>query len=353
MAAMSPTAGPPIELRSDNCAGAAPQILAAVAEANEGSALAYGGDRWTEELREVVAEAFQSPGADVFPVASGTAANSLALSALCPPWGAVLCHESAHIIRNECGATSMFGGGAVMRGLPGEGFKLHPDSIRAAFAATNWGDNHHSQPSVVSFTCPTDMGTVYTPAELETVLEVTRERGLKAHLDGARLANAIAALHCSPTSLTKDLGLHAFSLGAIKNGALSADAVVSLDPEVGEQLHYRTKRAGHVSSKMRFQSAQLLVYLRDGLWVKLARQANAAMAELARGLRERGLELLAEPQANMAFVRMDREVWTAWADQGVLFYDMGPDTIRLVTSWQTTPEEVQRALSRLDRALTP
>ncbi len=341
----------PIELRSDNCAGVAPPILAALTTANEGSALAYGGDRWTEELREVVAEAFQSTDAQIFPVSSGTAANSLALSALCPPWGSVLCHDSAHIYRNECGATSLFGAGAVMRGLPGADFKLQPSSVADAFAATNWGDPHHSQPSVVSFTCPTDMGTLYTVDELAAVAAVAGERSLKLHLDGARLANAIAALHCSPTALTRDVGLHAFSLGAIKNGAMSTDAIVSLDPEVSEQLLYRTKRAGHVSSKMRFQSVQLIEYLRDGLWVKLARQANAAMAELARGLREREIELLAEPQANMAFVRLEPAVWQAWADTGVLFYDLGPDTVRLVTSWQTTPDDIAEVLRRFDAAV--
>ncbi len=348
---MSTRTSGPIELRSDNCAGVAPTILAALTAANEGSALAYGGDRWSDELREVVAEAFQSPDAQVFPVSSGTAANSLALSALCPPWGSVLCHETAHIHRNECGATSMFAAGAVMRGLPGDDFKLQPASVADAFAATNWGDPHHSQPSVVSFTCPTDMGTVYTAAELRAVAELATSRGLKLHLDGARLANAVASLHCSPTALTRDVGMHAFSLGAIKNGAMSTDAIVSLDPEVGEQLLYRTKRAGHVASKMRFQSVQLIEYLRDGLWVKLARQANAAMTELVRGLRARDIELLAEPQANMAFLRIDPAVWSAWAAQDVLFYDLGHDTIRLVTSWQTTPDDVTEVLRRLDQAL--
>lgn len=340
----------PIELRSDNCAGVAPHIMDALAAANEGSALAYGGDRWTEELREVVCEAFHAPDAQIFPVSSGTAANSLALAAMCPPWGSVLCHETAHIFVNECGATSMFGGGAVMRGLPGEGFKLQPQSLRDAFEGTNWGDPHHSQPSVVSFTCPTDKGTVYTPQEIADVVAVAAEHGLKAHLDGARLANAIAALHCSPTALTTEAGLHAFSLGAIKNGAMSTDAIVSLDGEVSEQLLYRTKRAGHVASKMRYQSVQLIEYLRDGRWVKLARQANAAMSELSRALRDRGIELLAEPEANMAFVRLPHAVHTAWAAQGVLFYDMGPDTIRLVTSWQTTPDDVAEAVRRLDIA---
>ncbi|MEN9645246.1 MAG: hypothetical protein RL238_1915 [Actinomycetota bacterium] len=341
-----------IELRSDNCAGVAPQVMAAITAANEGTALAYGGDHWSEELHEVVAEAFGVPDAQVFPVVSGTAANSLALSAMVPPWGSVLCHQTSHIYVNECGATSLFGGGAVMRALPGDDFKLDPQVVADALAATNWGDPHHSQPSVVSFTCPTDFGTVYTADELKAVVDVAAERGLRAHLDGARLANAIASLHCSPTAITRDVGLHAFSLGAIKNGVMSTDAIVSLDPAVSEQLLYRTKRAGHVASKMRFQSAQLIAYLTDGLWVKLAKQANAAMVELARGVKALGLELVTEPQANIAFVRIDEIAWRAWAAAGVQFYDIDTELIRLVTSWQTTPDDVTEALTRLERVLT-
>jgi threonine aldolase len=341
----------PIELRSDNAAGVAPAILAALTEANEGSALAYGGDRFTQELHELVAHTFDAPGAAVFPVASGTAANSIALSALCPPWGSVLCHETAHIIRNEGGATSMFGGGAVMRGVAGDFYKVRPDAVRAVYADTNWGDPHHSQPSVLSLTCPTDFGTIYTPAEVTALAEAARERGLRVHLDGARIANAIASLGCPPADLTRHAGVDAFSLGAIKGGAISTDAIVSFDPLVSDQLVYRVKRAGHVASKMRYQSVQLLAYLRDDLWLGLARQANTTMAELALGLRERFIELLAEPQANIAFVRVGEPAAAALADLDVLFYGMGDGVVRFVTSWQTTPDDVQEVLRRLDVAL--
>jgi threonine aldolase len=146
----------PIELRSDNAAGVAPQILAALATANDGGAMAYGGDPWSEELREVAAEAFGDPDVAVFPVVSGTAANALALSAMSPPWGAVLCHETAHILRSEAGATSMFGGGIQMHGLAGPNYKLTEKSLKAAFATVLWGDNHEAQPTVVSLTCPTE-----------------------------------------------------------------------------------------------------------------------------------------------------------------------------------------------------
>ena len=164
-----------IELRSDNAGGVAPEILAAVAAANTGSALAYGADAWTARLQQIAADVFEHPDLTVFPVVSGTAANSLSLSALCPPWGAVLCHESAHIVRSECGATSMFSGGAVMRGLPGDGSLLDGDSIRDAFATTRWGDPHHSQPAVLSLTSPTDFGAVYPVPRVAELAAIARK----------------------------------------------------------------------------------------------------------------------------------------------------------------------------------
>lgn len=341
----------PIELRSDNAAGAAPEIMAAIAAANTGSALAYGADQWTADARDKVREVFEHPTAEVFPVISGTAANSLGLAALCPPWGAVLCHETAHILQSECGATSMFGGGATMRGLAGEQFRISAASLRRAFDTTRWGDPHHSQPSVISFTVPTDHGTIYTPQQIGELADIARERGLRAHLDGARVANAIAALGCSPADLTWRAGIDALSLGATKNGALSTDAIVCFDPSVSEQLVYRVKRAGHVASKMRFQSVQLTRYLTEGLWLRLAAHANAAMTRLATGLRALDVELLNEPDVNMVFARLDPAAADRMAESGLLFYRMAADTIRFVTSFQTTDEEVDEALSRVKIAL--
>lgn len=343
----------PIELRSDNSAGVAPEILAALASANEGSALAYGGDDLTAQLRDIVREVFEHPDADVFPVVSGTAANSLALSALCPPWGSVLCHETAHIFANEGGATSLFSGGAVMHGLSGEHFKLSPTVVQQAFDRTNWGDPHHSQPSVVSVTCPTDFGTVYTTAEVASLAALARTRDLRMHLDGARVANAIVALQCSPSALTAAAGVDAFSLGATKNGALSTDAIVCFDPAVADQLVYRLKRSGHVASKMRFQSAQLVAYLTDGLWLRLATRANDAMAALADGLRALDVALLAEPQANMLFARVGEQAAVALADAGLLFYGMGNGVVRFVTSFQTTEADVAEVLTRARPVLSP
>jgi threonine aldolase len=340
-----------IEFRSDNAAGAAPEIMAAIAAANTGSALAYGADDWTAELRDKVREVFEHPEAEVFPVISGTAANSLALAALCPPWGAVLCHETAHILQSECGATSMFGGGAVMRGVAGDNFRINPGTLQAAFDATRWGDPHHSQPSVLSFTVPSDHGTLYTPDQIAELTASAAQHGLRAHLDGARVANAIAALGCSPADLTWRAGIDAYSLGAMKNGALSTDAIVCFDPVISEQLVYRVKRAGHVASKMRFQSVQLTAYLTDGTWLRLAGHSNAAMARLAAGLRSLDVEFLNEPDVNMLFARLDPAAADRMAEAGLLFYRMSADTIRLVTSFQTTDDEVDEALQRMKAAL--
>ena len=349
---MSTSSNQPIELRSDNSAGVAPEILAAIVTANEGSALAYGGDTITAQLRELVREVFKQPTAEVFPVISGTAANSLALSAMCPPWGSVLCHETAHIFVNEGGATSLFSGGAVMRGLPGPDYKLQPDSVQHAFDTTLWGDAHCSQPSVVSITCPTDFGTVYNPEEVSALAALAHGRGLRMHLDGARLANAVVANSSRPAELTTAAGVDAFSLGAIKNGALGTDAIVCVDPSIAEQLAYRLKRSGHVASKMRFQSAQLVAYLTDDLWLRLAAQSNEAMSALSAGLTELGVELLAPPTANMLFARVGDSTASALADAGLLFYGMGNGVIRFVTSFQTTQADVAEVLRRVERAVT-
>ncbi len=334
-----------IEFRSDNAAGVAPEILDAIGEANAGSALAYGADELTESLERRIREVFEHPTARVFPVTSGTAANALALTALCPPWGSVLCHDTAHIVQNECGATSMFGGGAVMRGVPGDDFLIQPTTLIDALDSVRWGDPHHSQPAVLSLTQPTDMGTIYQLDEIASLTAIARERGLRVHLDGARIANAAVALGCSAADLTWRAGVDVVSLGATKNGALSTEAIVTFDDAAADELVYRTKRSGHVTSKMRFQSAQLHAYLTDDLWLRLAANSNRQMARLASGLSELGLEFLNRPDVNMLFVRVSDHVATELERAGLLFYRMA-DSIRLVTSWQTSETDVDAALDR-------
>ncbi|MBO0847175.1 MAG: low specificity L-threonine aldolase [Nocardioides sp.] len=342
-----------IELRSDNAAGVAPEVLAAVQEANTGSALAYGGDDLTAHLHDVVRDVFEHPTARVFPVTSGTAANSLAISAATPPWGAVLCHPSAHIITAEGGATSLFGGGAVMQGVAGAHALIDPDNLRSALDGVRWGDPHESQPSVLSLTVPSDFGTVYQPDEIKVLTAIARERGLKVHLDGARVANAVAALGCTPADLTWRAGVDVMALGATKNGALSAEAIVAFDEEIADELVYRTKRAGHVTSKMRFQSAQLAAYLTDGLWLRLAANSNERMATLAAELGAiDGVRLVERVDVNMAFAELPAAAIDVVTDAGVCFYRNGPSDIRLVTSWQTTAEDVAQAAALFRAAMT-
>jgi threonine aldolase len=333
-----------IEFRSDNAAGVAPEIIQAVSDANVGSVIAYGDDPVTEMLHEVVRHVFEHETARVFPVTSGTAANALALTAMCPPWGAVLCHDTAHIIVNEGGATSMLGGGAVMQPVPGDDFRMHADELRRALGAVRWGDPHNSQPAVVSLTSPTDMGTVYPVAEVVELAAIGAEAGLKTHLDGARIANALVALGCTPAELTWKAGVDAVSLGCTKNGALSSEAIVVFDDDAADELVYRTKRSGHVTSKMRFQSAQVIAYLTDGLWLRLAGNSNAQMKRLAAGLEPLGVRFVNRPDVNMLFVDVGDAAATAMAEAGMLFYEMGGGVIRLVTSWQTTDSDVDRAL---------
>lgn len=245
----------------------------------------------------------------------------------------------------------MLSGGAVLRGVGGEGSRLHPDGLTQAFAATNWGDNHHSQPAVLSLTLPTDLGALYRPEEVTQLATAAKERGLRVHLDGARLANALAAMGATPAELTWKAGVDVLTLGATKNGAVSTDAIVCFDPAAADQLHYRTKRAGHVASKMRFQSVQLDAYLTRGYWIELAAQANRTMVRLAAGLEELGLSFLCRPEVNLAFVYLADEAADRVSAAGLDFYRMGPGLIRLVTSFQTTLSEVDEALGRFAVAL--
>ena len=336
-----------VELRSDNAASVSPAILEAMAAVNSGSALAYGGDEVTAALEARVREVFEHPTARVFPVLSGTAANALSLSALTPPWGSVLCHETAHILSSEGGATSYLSGGAVMTGLAGEGYKMAPEALQAHLDGVRWGDPHHSQPTVLSLTSPSDYGTVYSVAEISELTGIAKTRDLRVHLDGARFANAVVATGAAPADLTWRAGVDVLSLGATKNGALSAEAIVCFSDAPADELVYRTKRSGHVTSKMRYQSAQLLAYLTDDLWLRNARNANERMAELAAGLEKAGVRITNSVDANLAWVDLPEETADRLEAAAVLFYRLGGQ-VRFVTSWQTTSEDVRTVLSHLE-----
>jgi threonine aldolase len=336
--------------KSDNTAPAAPEILAAIAAANQGYARGYGDDPWTATLEQRFAEVFECP-LRVFPVATGTAANALALATTVPPYGAILTHEEGHIVRDECGAPEFMTGGARLLLLQGSDAKVTPSAIAAALAA-NPPSVHTVQPRALSITQATELGTVYTPAELRDITALAHARGLLVHMDGARFANAVASLGCSPADVTWRSGIDVLSFGATKNGALAAEAVVFFDSGRVADFEFRRKRAAHLLSKMRFVSAQLLAYLEDGLWLRLAARANALAGRLAVAA---GPLLMHPAQANEVFVRIGENGAASLRELGFEFYDWGAacsGEARLVVSWDQPEEDVDllcNALAMLAR----
>lgn len=330
---------------SDNVSGAAPEILDAVIAANAGTAPSYGADAITARLEQRFADLFGRKVA-VFPVATGTAANALALAQFTPPWGSIYCHREAHIQADECGAPEMFSAGAKLVGLDGTHGKLTADTLSAALARSHQGFVHAVQPAALSLTQATEAGTVYRPDEVAALAEIARRRGLAVHMDGARFANAVAHLGCDPADVTWRAGVDVLSFGATKNGALGAEAVIFFDPDKAADFAYRRKRGAHLFSKMRFLSAQLDAYLTDGLWLRLAAHANAMAASLAAGLAALPGVVLAHPvEANELFVTLPEPVIQGLEAAGFGFYRWDGAMIRLVTAWDTPAESVTQFLA--------
>jgi threonine aldolase len=331
---------------SDNASCAAPEILRALEAANDGWAMPYGNDDLTRRLQARVQEIFETE-AVVLPVATGTAANVLCLSVMTPPYGAIYCHRESHINVDECGAPEFYSGGAKLVALPGDHGKLTPATLEAAIVDA--GDVHSVQPAAVSLTNASEAGTIYTLEETRAIAEIAKAHGLGLHLDGARFANALVALGCSPAEATWKAGVDALALGATKNGVLAGELVVLFDPGKAEELGYRCKRGGHLFSKMRFLSAQLEAYLADDLWLRNARHANAMAAALAEGLAELpGVELSHPVEVNEIFVTLPAPMIEGLFARGFQFYPWGPETAResrLITAFNTDPAHVEAFLS--------
>lgn len=338
--------------KSDNGSGVAPEILAALAAANGGYEPGYGEDSWTARLEARLAEVFERPCA-VFPVSTGTAANSLAFSAITPPWGLTWAHETAHVIMDECGAPEAFAGGGRLAPLPGPQGRIDPAALARALRAAQSHGVHQNRPAGVTISNLTEWGGLWRPEQIAEIARIAHEGGLKLHLDGARFANALAALGVSPAEASWKAGVDLLSLGGTKNGCLAAEALVVFDPALAEHMAYRRKRAGHLLSKHRFLSAQLLAWLEGGLWLRLAAQANAMAARLAAGLRSLpGARILGEVQGNMIFVALPRAVHQKLEAAGGRYYvwaEEAPDSaeliIRLVASFSTTEAEVDGFLA--------
>ena len=313
------------DFRSDNVGGVAPELFAALLAANTGAAAPYGDDDFTRAMTAQFRRVFDHDGLSAIPVSTGTGANAVALAGLANPYGAIYCHETAHINVYECGAPEFFTG-AKLVGLRGAGYKLDAAHLDAELALAGIGNPTRAQPFALNITQPTDFGTLYSVAEITALCEVAHRHGLQVHLDGARFANAIAALGCTPAAMTWRAGVDIVSFGATKNGAMNAEAILVFNDDVAARLPYLMKRGGQVVSKARFISAQLARYLEDTRWIDRARQANANAAALAARLRAiPGVELIGAVEVNMLFARLPEAVVAALDRGPFRYYKLGHD----------------------------
>lgn len=335
---------------SDNAAGTSPEIVEAVVRAASGHAMPYGADDSTAAVRRRLSDIFERE-VDVLLVSTGSAANALSLAALTPPWGSVLCHRDSHINNDECGAPEFYTAGAKLIPLGGDDAKIDPGELRAA-GRHKAGDVHSVEPSVVSVTQATETGAVYALDEIRTLGSIARDAGLRLHMDGARFAGAVASLRCTPAELTWRAGVDLLSFGATKNGTMTADAIVVFDRSLTAELAFRAKRAGQLASKARFHAAQLDAYLTDDLWLRNATHANVMAARLQEGLKgipEAGL--LGAADANILFCRLPQQVTEGLLADGYAFYHdrWEPGVVRFVTSFATTPQDVDHLLQAVSR----
>lgn len=342
---------------SDNSGPAHPAILDAMAQANQGYAMPYGADPIMDEVRASIRESFEAPEAAVYLVATGTAANSLALATLCQPFETVFCSPVAHIHEDECNAPEFFTGGAKLT-LVGDCDRMTPAALRRAIEAEESRGVHGPQRGPVSITQVTERGAVYGLEALAALCEVAHGFGLPVHMDGARFANALAALKCSPAEMTWKAGVDVVSLGGTKNGCVGVEAVILFDPSKAREFELRRKRGAHLFSKHRYLSAQMQAYLKDDLWRHNAARANANCARLSAGLRAIDkVALHNDPQANIIFCAFPRAAHQRLHDAGAQYYIWSgslqgddPDEMlaaRLVCDWSLAPDEIDRFLALL------
>jgi len=340
----------PRTFASDNYAGICPAAWAALEKANQGHAPAYGEDRWTEEVSEKIREIFDYP-CQVYFVFNGTAANSLALASLCQSYHSILCHEYAHIERDECGAPELFSNGSKVILLPGENGRIDPDSIHETVTKRN--DVHYPKPKAVSLTQSTEFGTVYSVDHLLELQEMCRRHHLRTHMDGARFANAIAALDVAPKEITWKVGVDVLCFGGTKNGLPVGEAVVFFDSELSKEFDYRCKQAAQLASKMRFVSAPWLGLLNDDTWIANAKHANGIAKLLESKLREiEELNVLFPCEANAVFVEIPSASAQAMSELGWKFYNfIGAAGCRLMCSWDSTESDVEEFIDDLKSTL--
>ncbi len=348
-----------MEFASDNTSGVHEVILDAIGKANGGRAASYGSDDLTKRAQSELCKVFECE-LEAYLVLNGTGANALAMSALAAPYGYVLCHKEAHLHTDECGAPEMFSG-AKLLGLSGAGCKVTAKDVEQTLAGLVRGE-HENKPMALSISQASELGTVYSPAEIGAISETARKHGLKLHMDGSRFANALAGLGCTPAEMSWKAGVDVLSFGGTKNGALALEAVIFFDTKLAQDFLYRRKRGAQHLSKGRFLGAQMLAYLENGLWLKNARHANAMAARLAGGLAKAvGVRLPLATEANEVFAILPRPLHEKLIANGAHYYEWpgeGPGTddvgdgetfVRFVTSFQTTEGEVDELLGLLKR----
>jgi len=321
---------------SDNAAAAHPAVIEAIAASNQLDT-AYDGDEWSQKLDGAFSELFEREVRALW-VSTGTAANCLALAALCPSYEGIICHKDAHIEVDEAGAPGFFSGGAKLILIDGPGAKVTPETVEDAVGRIR-KDVHQVQPSVLSITNATEYGLVYSAQEVSALGEVAKRHGLRLHMDGARFANAIASTGAKPADLSWRAGAEAMSFGFVKNGGLNAEAIILFNTQLADEIAVRRKRAGHLSSKGRMLAAQILALLKDGVWLDNAHAANAAAKTIGAAASDRRVYPV---EANEIFIRATSAEAQSLRDQGFDFYDWGPDEIRFVTSWDSDARAVEQ-----------
>lgn len=346
-----------MDFASDNASGASDKVMAALVEANRGFAPAYGADAATKEAEKRLSALFERECA-VFLLATGTASNALALASVTPPWGAIFCHQDAHVMDDECGAPEFYSAGAKLVPLAGARGQIDPRAFDAALEAYPRGLMKQVQPAALSISQATESGTLYSLDALAALASRAHEAGLAVHMDGARFANAVAALGCTPAQMTWRAGVDILSLGASKNGTLACEAVVFFEPAMAQEFLYRRKRAGHTLSKGRFLAAQMNAWLDGDHWLHLARDANACAAKLEHGLRDAGARIVWPRDVNEVFAVISRKMDDALKHAGARYYEWparalpddlkprdGEVFVRLVCSFATAEADVTRFAS--------
>ncbi|NQW08165.1 MAG: low specificity L-threonine aldolase [Candidatus Pelagibacter sp.] len=339
-----------VKFASDNVAGACPEVLEALLKANEGDSAPYGNDDYSKSLQKKFSEIFEKE-VIVYPIASGTAANALALATMTPVFGNIYCHKLAHINTDECGAPEFYTGGAKLIPLVGVDGKITPEELEQNISGV--GIVHHTQPSSVSITQVCETGEVYELDEIKEITKVAHNHNLNMHMDGARFANALVSLNCTPAEMTWKSGIDVLSFGATKNGCIAAEAIIFFKPELVGNLSFLMKRAGHLLSKMRFVSAQLEAYISNNVWLDNAKNANEMGKKLSEGLIKHSSIKLAYPtQANEVFAKFPREVIEHLNSEG---YKMNEDeldgqAVRLVAAWNTKISDVESFLETVNQS---